>query len=57
VNTERCDQCTNREDIVEIRKDVKKILQRVSVVEVKSTVWGVFGGALVAMGLYITKGL
>ena len=41
-------------DVLEVREDVKKILQRVSVLEVKSGLWGFMGG-LAAWAIYILQ--
>jgi len=35
-----------RDDVVEIRQDVKTILQRTAALEVKATMWGVLGGMI-----------
>jgi len=39
--------------LTELRKDVKEILQRLSKVEVKATLWGGLGGLVSAGILYI----
>jgi hypothetical protein len=41
-------------DVRETRGDVKKILQRVSVLEVKSGMWGFLGG-LAAWAIYMIQ--
>ena len=35
-----------REDVREIRKDVKVLLQTMAAVQVKSTIWGSIGGTI-----------
>lgn len=42
------------EDVTEVRGDVKKILQRVSALEVKSGLWGFMGG-LAAWAIYYAQ--
>ena len=43
-----------RDDLKEVKSDIKELLQRTARLDVKSTVWGFFGGAIpVIIGLGI----
>lgn len=42
-----------REDVVEIRRDVKRILQRTAALEVKATMWGALGGMIPFLSVII----
>ncbi len=48
-------ECRHIDDIKEIKKDVKSILQRLSKLEVKSSFWGIVGGLLAFMSAYIIQ--
>jgi len=47
--------CEHKEMLAEMRKDIKKILQRVSVLEVKAGMWGAVGGLIPFIVWYLTK--
>jgi len=39
-------ECDQRELLTEMRRDIKKILQRTAALEVKAGVWGLIGGSI-----------
>lgn len=47
--------CLHRDDIKEIRSDIKTILQRTATLEVKAGIWGLLGGAVPVIVLLLIK--
>ena len=45
-----------RDDLKEIRKDVKMLLERTAMLSVKASVWGIAGGAIVMVMFFLKKG-
>jgi hypothetical protein len=45
-----------REDLKEIKVDVKKLLSSVAILSVKAGIWGIGGGAIVVALWFLKKG-